>query len=189
MNAAAGLAGLASAAGNALGGAGPAFLRQPPNIAAAAAVARQQVLLPNSMVGVPSTASNGSNQLPFNFPGVSAAQIATAARNAAGGGFGSVGESAGSQRGRRGTRGYAQRFQRRRPGCAVAIFRRWIRRQFGRISCWIRCCQSWRRNREKCKDDSRRFPGCGYFRTRRHVGQNHRMENWYGNFNYCNVVS
>jgi CheY-like chemotaxis protein len=96
MNAAAGLAGLASAAGNALGGAGPAFLRQPPNIAAAAAVARQQVLLPNSMVGVPSTASNGSNQLPFNFPGVSAAQIATAARNAAGGGFGSVGSQPGA---------------------------------------------------------------------------------------------
>ena len=91
MNAPAGLAGLANAAG-----AGPAFMRQPPNIAAAAAVARQQVLLPNSMAGVPSAVSNGSNQLPFNFPGVSAAQIAAAARNGAGGGFGSMGSQPGA---------------------------------------------------------------------------------------------
>jgi hypothetical protein len=91
MNAPAELAGLANAAG-----AGPAFMRQPPNIAAAAAVARQQVLLPNSIAGVPSAVSNGSNQLPFNFPGVSAAQIAAAARNGAGGGFGSMGSQPGA---------------------------------------------------------------------------------------------
>ena len=55
---------------------------QQPNFTAAAAVAGQQGLLPNQMVG---------NQLPFNFAGVQAAQIAAAARNGVGGGFSSIG--------------------------------------------------------------------------------------------------
>ena len=81
MNAAASLAGLASAAGTTLESHGAASMQQP-NFTAAAAVAGQQGLLPNQMVG---------NQLPFNFAGVQAAQIAAAARNGVGGGFSSIG--------------------------------------------------------------------------------------------------
>ena len=116
MNAAASLAGLASAAGTTL----ESHDQHP---------CSNQIswLQQQSLVSKVASHQMVGNQLPFNFAGVQAAQIAAAARNGAGGGFSSIGsQSANADR-----RNWqaCKRCQCRCSRCSIAFFRRRIRRQ------------------------------------------------------------